>query len=211
MQGDEVAATQSEKISPWNSLEKTKVIVGAATPLAIAFLGIVVSLANAKEAKLSRTLDRRLEIWDRVGPKIRQMKDQAALIYMNSVPNLPPAQRSSTIGSIGVLELAQSTDETLEVQPFFSPSVMQYYIDFSNCAIELAQMTEFNARTGVQPIPRERLNRLWEATDRGYGILINQVRIELSTAAPFNPDEVYPRREARPSDRDTSACLGIRT
>jgi hypothetical protein len=193
--------------SPWNSLEITKIIVAATTPLAIAILGFVVSAGNAEQARLSRALDRRLEIWDTVGPKVRQIRDQAALIYMNSAPRLPRDQRRPTGGSHGIYDLMQSVDEKLEVRPFFTPDVMQRYLDFSACALELAQTTEVVTRPGSTSPDRTRLGPLWQQTDRHYAALIRQVRVELSTEATYDSGAVYPTRETGTSSRDDSACL----
>lgn len=210
MSGTGGAQGVKKQSSVWNSLEVTKIIVAAATPLAIALLGIVVSRANTEEARVSRALERRLNIWEGAGPKVRQIRDQAALIYRNSVPNLPEDQRAQTIGARGVEDIVRSVDETLEVRPYFTPAVAQRYLDFSSCAVELVQLTEFNARQGVQPFPRERLRSLWERADQRYQELIQQVRVELSTEGAVDANVPYPKRLSRPRrSRESSVCLGI--
>lgn len=196
--------------SPWNSLEITKIVVAATTPVAIALLGILVSANNSEQARLSRALDRRLEVWDTVGPKIRQVKDQTALIFMNYSPKLPQSRRALTIGAKGVLDIVHEVDERLEVRPFFTPLVAQQYIHFSNCAVELAQSAEFNAREGVQPFPRERLKLLWQKADQSYASLVRRVRVELSTESYSAPDAPYPHRTAQTGGRDSSLCLGAK-
>ena len=210
---------ESKKNTVWNSLELTKIVVGSATPLAIAILGIIFSVsaanqarlsreAEADQAKLTRALDRRLEVWNGVGPKIRQVRDQTANIYRNSAPRLPADQRRETIGAEALEALMQDVEGTLEVRPFFTPAVMQRYLDFTDCTKEVLQAITFNARGGELRVASPRLRSIWDQAAQRYRLLIDRVREELATEPPAGTGRPSPVRISLRGPMEASVCLG---
>jgi len=203
-----MCANANEEAKPpkqnvWNSLEITKIVVSSLTPLAIAFLSFVVSSADAEQARVDRVLERRLATWNSVGPKIRQMRDEAAFIYQGSNPRVPESQRNRTIGSGGIIRLIHEVDGTLDVSPFFTPAVKEKYLQFSYCALDLAQSAERTTQQQLRPPTESQLKNLgvlWTKTRERYLDLVTAVRIELSDASEAQ------RNTPNPTRNEASLC-----
>lgn len=83
--------------SPWNSLEITKLVLGAFTPIAIFALGYIVNSQNSEQAKQhelaiqsaannERLLNKRFEFWERISPILMQVE---LTVRNTTASNLP--------------------------------------------------------------------------------------------------------------------------
>jgi hypothetical protein len=124
-------AIMSEAQGPvWNSLEVTKLVVGAATPVTLAIVGALFSWQagdRAQEtAQYNQVVAKRIELWDDLGPKLNSI--YCYLTYVGDWKELTPAD---------VVKLKRESDRIFfTYRPFFSEEFVAAYEAFLDAAFK---------------------------------------------------------------------------
>ena len=71
------ASVNDERPSPWNSLERAKLVVSVVTAIAVVWLGYgLTQRAQTEAAETAREtaiIQKRMELWDQLGPKLSRI------------------------------------------------------------------------------------------------------------------------------------------
>ncbi len=134
---------QKEK-SEWTSLEITKILVGAMTPLLIAYFGFHLnSKADARAeqldaqaqmraeriAQFERVTQKRVELWDEVGPRLNDI--YAYLMYVGHWKEIDAAH---------IVKKKREVDKLVySYQSFFSQEFHRAYSDFMKASLSVVR------------------------------------------------------------------------
>ena len=132
----------------WNSLEVSKILVGAMTPLVVFFFGYQLNLGDKERtdriAQFERVTQKRLDLWDEIAPGLNNI--YAYLMYVGEWRELDAKK---------VIAKKLKADEVVYgYQPFFSQEFFEAYLAFNDAAFETHNGIHGNIRPRTVAVER---------------------------------------------------------
>jgi hypothetical protein len=172
----------------WNSLEKTKIVIGALTPLAIFVLGYAVSYESAQRSQRSdcikRILDRRYEVWNILNTKLVTVQGHLSALLAQAHETNPRQNLVREKASAVMTALTELQETAIVNKLFFSEGLYQ--------AIEAKIASTFKVAEYLFQHPAESrspelLSRLKTQDDRHLAML-RSVQMDLAGELPIESD-----------------------
>jgi len=145
---------------PWNSLEITKLVIEALTPIFVVYIGYIINIninkIESNKLNNQRIIEKRLEIYDDVVPKLNDI-----LCFHCYIGNW------KDISSKEIINLKRMLDKKINIySPLFDDDLVNKYNLFIKCYYEINNGWGKDAKIKSLYDRREEFSNVWSEEDR---------------------------------------------